>query len=92
MKSLNLPIGVGIQTKMLGPWKTRHTSPNSISISLVIVPYFSFRRRWRGDFVVNFTVNNLMMTFGVERWSSTAVEDKVRLVGYKKVNTRWIFV
>ena len=52
----------------------------------------SFRRRWRGDFVVNFTVNNLMMTFGVKRWSSTAVEDKVWLVGYKKVNTRWIFV
>ena len=42
--------------------------------------------------MVNFTVNNLMMTFGGKRWSSTAVKDKVRLVRYKKVNTRWIFV
>ena len=65
---------------------------DSIRVSLMIVPYLSFRRGWRGDFVVNFAENNLMMTFGVKRGSSTAVKDKVRLVSYKKVDTRWIFV
>ena len=45
-----------------------------------------------GDFVVDFTVNNLMVTFGVKRSSSTTIKDKIRLVGYKKVNTGRIFV
>ena len=42
--------------------------------------------------MVNFTENNLMMTFWVKGRSSTAIEDKVGLVIYKKVNTGWIFV
>ena len=42
--------------------------------------------------MVNFTENNLMMTLGIKRSSSTAIEDNVSLICYKKVNTGWIFV
>ena len=72
-EGLNLPVWVGIKTKMLGPWEMLHTIFDCIGICFVVMPNFSLSWRRRGYFQVDFTIHNLVVALRIQRWPRATV-------------------
>ena len=91
-KRFYLPVYIIIKTEVLSPRKRFKASLDCITICSIIMPNGSLMRRWWRNFIVDFTVDYIMMTFGIKGRTCTGLENKIRLIGENKMITMLVML
>ena len=70
---ITIPLMSGFLNDLPAPSRLFYYLSNMISISLLIMPYFTFLRRWVEDFETKFGKRYLMVTVWIKGWTRNSI-------------------